>query len=856
MLELKSVFDTQSEVVPWLVKGKLTPLNENGESTNLSRTDLQIINVEKNGGVVFTWKGKKGMTCVGLHDLHKKQNKLLYIFDKEVSLISCSVNKERTLLAVSILQSAGRGIPLNTFRPVSKCLTLLIEIHPANNTKVLKAVDSNVKVQFLYQDSDAKMLSESHLLIISEDGCIEHIRTRVIIEEGYRVIIQDPDHMPKEIVAEDFLWAQWDTEAQRLFYIVEKESNAVLMCIQFHLDRSNEILMSFSLGFPLIVTRLRLVNFGYNYFHEEEKSSESLNLQIFTNHAGALSVCYSHPVQNEQEFIYSVILLHYGWRKTFRVSLEKSKCACISEVAFLNVGYYIAVYVPGYFLHLINIQHPNLTCHSLFLSGEDAKVKLWNHQCCALSWSDLLLDCHLGKIYKPELNPQLLMLFMQSSKLVCHQRAAMHCAILYLQCNSDVESQIIHWLCGLSASACADLIQEFILGTLYRKAISETNALAKLLPCSSLINWKGDIPGVTCTTENILRSAGKKICNCKGFWEVMNRNVESLKNLESLHNSLYTTNTLGRMKSRLLSEMRVDSRAIRHFTNALETAKMILSKVDSLSPGERVVPFCQEEDCHQMALIGLMSEKLKEHILKHAHSLGKKKIDVIVNNYVANLLECIWKLVDTIWKNYGLNPHNLCLSNREEVNSAEFVVFHMMIWVLQAVEGLSLPLPPGYHTIHILLGARCLPLHSLLHYIDLGLLHPTEQFVTRLIEELDNSETNERFKLSIMARISEIIEQKICCLWDHPISTSHVARNYVEILLKKRSTQQKSRRSFIWEWAPFETEFLPLTYLARILTEVEHQALNPFEAQQNVDAKFVEEVALKQTLILLGLENN
>ncbi len=30
---------------------------------------------------------------------------------------------------------------------VSKCLTLLIEIHPINNTKVLKAVDCRVKVQ-------------------------------------------------------------------------------------------------------------------------------------------------------------------------------------------------------------------------------------------------------------------------------------------------------------------------------------------------------------------------------------------------------------------------------------------------------------------------------------------------------------------------------------------------------------------------------------------------------------------------------------------------------------------------------------------------------------------------------------
>lgn len=108
----------------------------------------------------------------------------------------------------------------------------------------------------------------------------------------------------------------------------------------------------------------------------------------------------------------------------------------------------------------------------------------------------------------------------------------------------------------------------------------------------------------------------------------------------------------------------------------------------------------------------------------------------------------------------------------------------------------------------------------------------------------------------------------------------------------------------------FRPEFLPLTYLAKILSDIEKQgrergwksvcvcvcmwfnteawggfrqnvwaisvwlgerkkvykmsslslsfllvpALNPFEEQENVDARFVEETALKQTLILLGYE--
>lgn len=34
-------------------------------------------------------------------------------------------------------------------------------------------------------------------------------------------------------MAEDFFWAQWDTEAQRLFYIVEKVKNDKIPAFMF-----------------------------------------------------------------------------------------------------------------------------------------------------------------------------------------------------------------------------------------------------------------------------------------------------------------------------------------------------------------------------------------------------------------------------------------------------------------------------------------------------------------------------------------------------------------------------------------------------------------------------------------------
>ena len=41
---------------------------------------------------------------------------------------------------------------------------------------------------------------------------------------------------------------------------------------------------------------------------------------------------------------------------------------------------------------------------------------------------------------------------------------------------------------------------------------------------------------------------------------------------------------------------------------------------------------------------------------------------------------------------------------------------------------------PGFHTMHTILGVRCLPLHNLLHYIDHGVLLLTEAAVTRLMK--------------------------------------------------------------------------------------------------------------------------
>uniref|UniRef100_A0A663LSA0 Uncharacterized protein n=1 Tax=Athene cunicularia TaxID=194338 RepID=A0A663LSA0_ATHCN len=121
--------------------------------------------------ICFHPQGNQRNTHIGSYDLQTKQNEHLYMFERDLHIISCSVNNERTLLAVSFRQYTEEERVSQLLQSVSKYLTLLIEIQPINNVRVLKAVDSCVRVQFLYPVEDRNTSTESRLLLVSEDKC-------------------------------------------------------------------------------------------------------------------------------------------------------------------------------------------------------------------------------------------------------------------------------------------------------------------------------------------------------------------------------------------------------------------------------------------------------------------------------------------------------------------------------------------------------------------------------------------------------------------------------------------------------------------------------------------------------------
>lgn len=369
-----------------------------------------------------------------------------------------------------------------------------------------------------------------------------------------------------------------------------------------------------------------------------------------------------------------------------------------------------------------------------------------------------------------------------------------------------------------------------------------------LLQYSSVLTWNTEIPGIKFTTEELPLPL-MKVYGLKGYWAKLNSNLEYIKYTKPhLH---YHNSVVRREWHNLISEERTGKRrSTMYVRNILENAMKVIASMETRTLEPRLIPFLQEEDRHQRLLMGLMVSELRDHLLRHLQGVEKKKIEQMVLDYISKLLDLIWCLLETSWRKHSMHP--LVLHLNSHCSAADFEVFHLMTRILDAASSLCLPLPPGFHSLHTILGVHCLPLYSLLHYIDNGVLLLTETAVTRLMKDLDNSEKNEQLKFSIIVRLPPLIGQKVCRLWDHPMSSNIISRNHVARLLKN---YRKEPRNSMIDKSSFPVEFLPLNYFIEILMGLEssNQALYGFEGHDNVDAEFVEEAALKHTTMLLGL---
>ncbi|XP_053575145.1 gamma-secretase-activating protein [Bombina bombina] len=656
LLECNATFNLQEDVVPWILQQSAPDNLE-----RISKT-IQILNVERNGRIIFTWKEAGDFTGIGLYDLKAPQCELLYSFDRDLHIISCSVNNEKTLL-------------------------------------------------------------------------------------------------------------------------------------------------------------------------------------------GGLCLLYVQPFTVAQEVSYMVEFIHKGYCKTFKVSTTAKDFSQL-KVSFIDLDGYVAIYLPNYFLHLIDTSHPDLTCCHFFLEGDDARIRgLCSDYCIGSTSKASVIQHHTGILYSVQIHHLLLLKVLWSSREDSQRLAALHCALLHMDQPSHWDTQIIEWICeNLSTCHSFDPMQEFIVAYLYRKLSLDTYYLDKILPYTSVPFWNEVIEGVSCSID-IIDMPILKMGTFKGFWEKFHSELEYMKHTQQRF--LYNNHVPRKNWYKLISEVDTEKRNLIYRRSVLENAKKVILNMDRRKSDEKCVPLYQEEDFLQKDLMGLVMLKLKDHLSLHLPHVGKNKIDKIVLDYVSKQMDLICLILEVVWKKYNIERGAFCFTGKG--TPPEYFAFHVMCRISEVTSKLCMLLPPGFHTLHLVLGVRCLPLANLLHFIDSGVLQLSETFVVKLLKELDDSENNEKLKCSIILRLPETICSKFHHLWDHAISNNLIAMNYVKRSLTKFKKREQLTRQTVTDPSSLYIDFLPLNYLIKMLSEVEDQALNPFE-EDNIDAAYLEEIALKQTTQLLGLQ--
>ncbi|XP_076769270.1 gamma-secretase-activating protein-like isoform X1 [Arvicanthis niloticus] len=153
------------------------------------------------------------------------------------------------------------------------------------------------------------------------------------------------------------------------------------------------------------------------------------SLCIFNNHTGSLCVCYSPKSDSRKEITYSVFYLHKGYRKTFTAAPGSADSQVTKGITFLNLGYWVAVYSPGHFLHFLNIRHPDLICHSLFLTGNNKMAAVLPSSPLQSLPGSLILDCYSEKDYRATLDQSYLMRFLWNTRLDCEKMASVNCTL-------------------------------------------------------------------------------------------------------------------------------------------------------------------------------------------------------------------------------------------------------------------------------------------------------------------------------------------------------------------------------------------------------------------------------------------
>ncbi|XP_020618690.1 protein pigeon-like isoform X2 [Orbicella faveolata] len=846
MVELQKTLSFDEHILPHLLREREEysgRLAEEGYDAEAVKKELQvrIVGQERDHAIILSWNdsGQSGtaghkVTYFGLYEPSQHHLKLLFIHDKEVVVSGASVNQERTLLAFTVRERYfGRVNDSSSSDTPAIYKSFLAEIHPQNRIFSLHIERLTFqRVQFLYGEYlgyGSVSKKESHMLFLHHKEAIGLYHIPMARFDKRMVMSGQPR---TQQVADEFLWAQWDSLNQRLYLVYTR--NKSLSC---DVDEEQDVrsdLMFEAYQFNERSTHVKVLKFPLP-FHDVDLSSPTsypeyldvalaqtvsekhVNIQVVTLPGkGSFYICLQHPIAADEtksssgesaklstQLEYSVYVLHHGFLMNCVLpTVRPSKDLQNYRLFFSSLNDYLMVFLPGCFLHLLNCSTELEPCHHIILQG-DAVPKFSSHDSgpdeprlllylnrelsTSVQTGTYIFDSTSGNAFKYNFDKAALADLFARTHMPSTRLAILHLAVIHLRDSNLIKKIFEHLSHDPASPECLDILQEYLVGATYGTFRRELEREAiTLIPFTCVDTFRGHlekdinrkrIAKISCSFARDIPIEFKNVrskMKQADFWTTLLRNTKRLPprfKLKAPNTNFYEEDSDSEEEPEVAAHPGLMQSLRRRLSVSSRRFSGSIESFTSQGSNKSRDFLDSTDEQRSVAEVkkqNMTIDRLASHLQNHLPREARVKIQNIAIEYVKCQARQSEQLLRLFKQALELTDNPFTLPLSLRGTMREVVFFQLVERYCTAVTELSFPLPSGFRTFMTSLGFRCLDRRMFLQYVDNEVLYLKKGFISQLVEEFEGEREEEDFIFQIICRLKHDTAKDALLHWEHP----------------------------------------------------------------------------------------
>ncbi|KAG5675167.1 hypothetical protein PVAND_005092 [Polypedilum vanderplanki] len=803
--------------------------------------EFKILGQEKNGTLLASWISKEiesnqDISMIGSYNAKEKSFEIVYKFSSRQNIIQASINVSRSLLLYVIKEQICTDNcetdESSDIKYVYRAFLAELKNKDEAPKELLETARSKqVLAQFLWYKQQRN--SQDRFLLMIHEECI-FLYTLVLKrnptsnEENW---YYDKTSIKIETIVKNFIWCQWESKIQSLFYIhlkqttrisLEKEEDdkvisPTLSAFQFHDDLPTETVLNIPLNLPKMPMSSKISEYEDDTIPLRIHDS-TLNLIIVTDDDFGIFICHYYlyqPIKQQEENQSSVGDVHFAYSVTMvhcslvvhciipGIAWEKAK---LMKPTFTLIDEYMLVFQADLFINLLDIGLEHEPCGHIVAEPFTRQPVTHLVPCFnSISYDSATLDLISLQIPKNHLIDT-----FKNDTSIDNRINILHYFLVHKN-DFDIFAELLNIIMEQPLNLdTVSLLKEALVGGTYstlKKGLSQDAlALLKLLPLTTANTTKpiqAKVFDLTVglsheflhNTPMMLLSPQQRLSPYRqDIWTRLHDRLQENKDCKKRFCCDQVTEKL--MYSLACYQPEALSRCTTPQTPSSSNQIMMseLSSINSFSSSKRtqndMLPFIEFETCtasKQEHVISVNLRELSMHLVKHSvkqitgfrwlkdyEPTAPSFVHAVSTKYVTAQLEISRLLCVLVCRAAGIDSRIETDRGFHLIDKLSmpqrYLLFLMLERYVLSVESMSFPLPQGFSSFFTYLGFKSLEFEQFIEYSQRHVFELQIDVMKIIINDIKDTDEGIARKLTLLALLPRTRARRLLNNWNHPIS--------------------------------------------------------------------------------------